>query len=139
MSTYEHIVDILLILLILNCKQLSEIICNFQSILVVALLVAIAVTAFADARADGEPFVTAWRTTTENESITIPTYVAFGEHMIDWGDGTAPTTAWLDQTHAYEEPGTYTVSITGDFTQIWFYGDWSNAEKLVSIDSWGDM
>ena len=63
----------------------------------------------------------------------------YERHTIDWGDGTAPTTAWLDQTHAYEEPGTYTVSITGDFTQIWLYGDWSNAEKLVSIDSWSDM
>ena len=107
--------------------------------MVVALSVAIVVTAFAEARADGEPFVTTWRTTTANESITIPTYTAFGAHTIDWGDGTAPTTAWFDQTHVYAEPGTYTVSITGDFTQIRLYDDQDNAKKLVSVDSWGGM
>ena len=84
-------------------------------------------------------FVTTWRTTTDNESITIPTYMTVGVHTIDWGDGTAPTTARLSQTHVYEEPGTYTVSITGDFTQIKLYDDWHNAAKLVSIDGWGDM
>ncbi len=92
-----------------------------------------------EAGADADPFVTTWKTTSPGESITIPTYIAFGSHTIDWGDGTQPTTDWLDQTHVYEEPGTYTVSITGDFTQIRLYDDRVNAEKLVSIDSWGGV
>ncbi len=38
----------------------------------------------------------------------------------------------------YAEPGTYTVSITGDFQRIRLHDDSNNAAKLVSIDSWGD-
>ena len=113
--------------------------CARQSILAVTLSVAIAVTASAKAHADEDPFVTTWRTTTAGEPITISTYTAFGAHTIDWGDGTEPTTAWLDQTHVYEELGTYTVSITDDFTQIRFYDDQDDAKRLVSIDSWGDV
>ena len=93
-----------------------------------------------EAQADEAPFVTTWRTTTANESITIPMYVGFGSHTIDWGDGTPPTTAtFADQTHVYETPGTYTVSITGDFPQIRLHEDKNNAAKLISIDSWGDI
>ena len=105
----------------------------------VALSVVIAAPALSGAHASEDPFVTTWRTTTANESITIPTYTAFGAHTIDWGDGTAPATAWFDHTHMYAEPGTYTVSIAGDFTQIRLHDDPGNAEKLVSIDSWGSM
>ena len=112
---------------------------KYAAIASIASLMAVLAAAPPEAVADADPFVTTWRTTNPGESVTIPTYVAFGEHTIDWGDGTAPTTDWFDQTHVYEEPGTYTVSITGDFTQIRLYDDWVNAARLVSIDSWGDM
>ena len=108
-------------------------------LLAVSLPVLVSVPAFSEAWADGDPFVTTWEITRPGESITVPTYIAFEPHTIDWGDGTPPTTSWMDQIHTYEQPGNYTVSITGDFTEILLDEDRSNAKKLVSIDSWGDM
>ena len=86
-------------------------------------------------------FVTTWETTSAGETITIP---ATGTYGIDWGDGTVNATVTGEQTHTYANPGNHTVSISGDFTRIYLgdsnVADYSaNAEKLVSIDQWGDM
>ena len=107
-------------------------------LLALSMSVLASVPAFSEAHASGDPFVTTWRTTTANETVTIHAY-AVGSHTIDWGDGTRPTTSWWDQAHVYGQPGNYTVSITGDFTQIRLDDDWDNAKKLASIDSWGDV
>ena len=42
------------------------------------------------------------------------------------------------QIHAYDAPGTHTVSISGDFERIYLNGQ-PNAEKLQSIEQWGDV
>ena len=82
-------------------------------------------------------FVTTWRTTSANESITIPVGGAAGTYSVDWGDGTSSTDVTGDQTHQYAEAGEYAVRISGDFTRIYLNGD-RGAQKLVSIDQWGD-
>ena len=83
-------------------------------------------------------FVTTWKTTAPSESITIPVDGATGNYTVHWGDGSI-TTHVTDATHTYDAAGSHTVSISGDFTKIYLTGDQTNAEKLASIDQWGDM
>jgi surface protein len=94
-----------------------------------------------------EPFVTTWRTTSPQESITIPTGGGPYAFQIDWGDGTVEQYAGddPDPMHVYAEAGTYTVSITGTFSSILLEagrfgnGDAENAAKLRSIEQWGTI
>ena len=91
-----------------------------------------------DASKTGDrPFVTTWRTASPNESITIPVGSSTGAYTVDWGDGTV-TSVTGDASHAYASPGEYRVVISGDFTRIYLI-DGPNAEKLQSIDQWGDI
>ena len=82
-------------------------------------------------------FVTTWRTASPNESITIPVGSSTGAYTVDWGDGTV-TSVTGDASHAYANPGVHQVVISGDFTRIYLIGS-PNAEKLQSIDQWGDI
>ena len=50
-----------------------------------------------------------------------------------------PTDVTGDQRHRYSDAGTHTVSITGDFTRIYLNGQQPNANKLQSIEQWGDI
>ena len=88
-------------------------------------------------KAGDRPFVTTWRTASPNESITIPVGRSTGAYAVDWGDG-AVTSATGDVSHAYASPGEHQVVISGDFTRIYLNGS-PNAEKLQSIDQWGDI
>ena len=91
-----------------------------------------------DASKTGDrPFVTTWRTASPNESITIPVGSSTGAYTVDWGDGTV-TSVTGDASHAYANPGVHQVVISGDFTRIYLIGS-PNAEKLQSIDQWGDI
>ncbi len=91
-----------------------------------------------DASKTGDrPFVTTWWTASPNESITIPVGSSTGAYTVDWGDGTV-TSVTGDASHAYASPGEYRVVISGDFTRIYLNGG-PNAEKLQSIDQWGDI
>ena len=85
------------------------------------------------------PFITVWETTSAGESITIPVGGATGNYTVSWGDGNT-TTYVTDATHAYAAAGNHTVAITGDFTKInLFDGGSINAEKLRSIEQWGNI
>ena len=95
------------------------------------------IPAASDALPAPSSFVTTWRTSTADESITIPVGGATGTYTVDWGDGTVSTDVTGDQTHTYDAAGTYTVSISGGFARIYLNGD-ANAAKLRSIDQWGD-
>ncbi|WP_299891005.1 BspA family leucine-rich repeat surface protein [uncultured Lacinutrix sp.] len=89
---------------------------------------------------DFSPFITTWQTTTDNESITIPTIGAGYHYLVDWGDGTLEIVMTGDATHTYATAGTYTVSITGNFPRIYFNSDESgNAEKIQEITQWGTI
>ena len=83
-------------------------------------------------------FVTTWETTGANDTITIPVGGATGSYAVAWGDGTSTTHAG-DATHTYATPGNHTVSISGNFTRIHLSADFDNADKLMSIDQWGDV
>ncbi len=92
-----------------------------------------------------EPFITKWRTTTPNESITIPTFP--GEtynYEVNWGDGNVERGLSGDATHEYSTPGTYTVFIehsTADsdlsiFPRIYFKNS-DDPLKLIEVVQWG--
>jgi surface protein len=87
------------------------------------------------------PFITTWETTTPNETITIPTRPFFGvyDYTIDWGDGTVNTNVAGDITHSFATPGIQTVSITGTFPQIYFFGTATDRDKILTIEQWGDI
>ena len=84
-------------------------------------------------------FVTTWRTTAPGESITIPVGGSSNTYTVDWGDGTVSAGVSGDQTHSYNNAGTHTVRIYGDFERIFLEGDTRNAAKLQSIEQWGNI
>ena len=86
-----------------------------------------------------DAFITTWTTTGANESIAIPAGGAAGSYAVVWGDASMFTGVSGDQTHVYNAPGTYTVSIYGNFTRIHLLDYPSNAQKLQSIEQWGNM
>ena len=79
-------------------------------------------------------FITTWRTTIAGESITLP--LSGTDITINWGDGNT-TRVSGSATHAYADPGTHTVSVSGGLTGINMYQH-ADAPKLLSIDQWGD-
>ena len=82
------------------------------------------------------PFVTTWKTTAANETITIP---GTGTYDVSWGDVTYDSNVSGSTTHTYAEPGNYTVSITGDLEGFSLDGNSANAPKLQSIEQWGGI
>ncbi|WP_345027293.1 BspA family leucine-rich repeat surface protein, partial [Flavivirga jejuensis] len=87
------------------------------------------------------PFITTWKTTSDNEDITIyinPNITTGYDYQINWGDGSTENNLTGDATHQYASAGTYTVEISGDFPAILSYGN-TNAEKLQTIEGWGDI
>ena len=79
-------------------------------------------------------FITIWRTTIAGESITLP--LSGTDITINWGDGNT-TRVSGSATHAYANPGTHTVSVSGGLTGINMFQH-ADAPKLLSIDQWGD-
>ena len=99
----------------------------------------LAVIHFPAGTAPDAGFVTTWKTTTANEEIMIPTDGMGGSYTVTWGDASISTHVVGDQTHVYKEPGTYLVSIYGDFTRIYLPYHPENSLKLLSIEQWGDI
>ena len=83
-------------------------------------------------------FITRWKTSTPNESITIPTFGSGYDYNVDWGDGSAISSGQIDNvTHIYAAAGEQKITITGSFPRILFnnYGD---KDKIVEISQWGN-
>ncbi len=86
---------------------------------------------------DDDAFATTWKTTAAGETVTMPGY---GTYVVNWGDGTAPTTETGSATHTYAAAGSYNVSISGDLTRMRLAdGSTSNAQKLTHIVQWGNI
>ncbi|REE01070.1 BspA family leucine-rich repeat surface protein [Marinoscillum furvescens] len=84
-------------------------------------------------------FITTWQTTTENESITIPTRGSGYAYTVDWGDGSTDTTTYQGSAiHVYTDPGIYSVSIIGVFPRIYF-NNGRDKDKILTIEQWGDI
>jgi gliding motility-associated-like protein len=86
-------------------------------------------------------FITTWTTTSDGESIVIPTST-LSTISIMWGDGEFDTGVNGNKSHTYSDAGTYTVKISPTLTRI-FMGSTdatnnaANKEKLTSVEQWG--
>ena len=83
------------------------------------------------------PFISVFRTTTANESITLP-YLSSGTYSgtIDWGDGTVVANSYVNRTHTYTTDGFYTVTILGDCVG-WLFNNGGDKLKIYDIINWG--
>ncbi|WP_430815309.1 BspA family leucine-rich repeat surface protein [Carboxylicivirga sp. RSCT41] len=100
----------------------------------ITLTLFLSISAFAQ-----RAFITTWKTTKSNETITIPTLGTGYNFGIDWGDGSIQAFSDGDDfEHTYSNAGIYTIKITGDFPRIFFY-DSPDKEKILSIEQWGDI
>ena len=82
-------------------------------------------------------FTTTWNTTAANEAIEINAGSHTGTYTVIWGDG-ASTVQSGNAAHAYANPGSYNVSVSGDF-QRFTAGNSTNAAKLAALVQWGNM
>ena len=84
------------------------------------------------------PFITLWQVEANDLGITIPTTGSGYNYNIDFGDGYVLTNVSGNATHLYSQPGTYRVSISGNFPRINFgASDPFNRMKLKSVEQWG--
>ncbi len=86
-----------------------------------------------------DPFITTWHTSSDNESITIPTFTGEAyNYDVNWGDGNTTTGHTGNATHTYATAGDYQVSISGTFPRIYFNNS-GDKNKIISIDQWGSQ
>ena len=92
-------------------------------------------------KGEHRPFITTWRTTLQNQEITI-NFVGSGMN-ISWGDGMTETNVSGTQSHTYATASDYEVSVTGALTGLTldrpddFVG--RLVPELASIDQWGGI
>ncbi len=90
---------------------------------------------------DPSAFVTTWKTTVANEEISIGVDANLSyDYTIDWGDGTVEEVATNEApSHVYEKAGEHTIAILGQFPHILMAANNAMAQKLLSIDQWGNI
>ena len=88
---------------------------------------------------DTTTFITTWRTTTSNETITIPTTGGGYNYNITTSDGQTFTSVSGNQTITFASAGDYDVSISGDFPRIYINNSRSQKLKLIDIKQWGNI
>lgn len=83
-------------------------------------------------------FISVWRTTTINESITLP-YETSGFYYgtIDWGDGETSNNIYDNRTHTYATPGDYTITVTGTLIGWSFGVNPISRNKIREVLQWG--
>lgn len=112
---------------------------DFSICMAIVVLLTISVSTHAQA-----PFITRWKTDnsgfSNDMSITIPTTGAGYRYDVDWeSDGTYDDLGVTGNiTHEYKEPGTYIVSIRGDFPRIYF-ANTGDKQKIITIEQWGGI
>jgi len=87
---------------------------------------------------DTTSFITTWRTTSSNESITIPTAPRVYNYDISTSDGQTFTGVTGGQTITFASAGDYDISISGTFPQIYFNNS-GDKLKLIKVKQWGNI
>ena len=84
---------------------------------------------------DADSFITTWRTTSDDETITLP--VSGSGMTIHWGDGQTTAGASGSATHTYASPGDHQIAVSGGL-QRFNLNNGADRAKLVSLDQWGN-
>lgn len=88
---------------------------------------------------DIAPFITTWRTTIDNESITIPTSLtAVYNYNITTSDNQTFTNITGDKTITFSTAGDYDIYISGTFPSIKFNNN-GDKDKIIDIKQWGNI
>jgi len=87
---------------------------------------------------DGTSFITTWRTTSVNETITIPTIGGGYNYDISTSDGQTFTGLTGNHTITFANAGDYDVSISGDFPLI-YINNGVDKDKIIDIKQWGNI
>ena len=132
---------------LISISLVRFILCSFISLTIIASVGCSDGSSSASNANDSRPFITTWKTdnrgVTADNQIMIDTFGPGYNYTIDWGDNQTDSLVTGDITHTYATPGTYTVSISGNFPRIYseqnFNSIISDSEKLVSIEQWGDI
>ena len=94
------------------------------------------------------PFITTWETTTDNETITIPTDTTnyAYNYTINWADGSTDKNVTGNATHTYATAGTHTITISGAFPRMRLAGTpglglilTRGARQIRTVEQWGDI
>ncbi len=87
-------------------------------------------------------FISVWRLSNENESITLPLRSGYNYNFtVDWGDGASSEITSHDDsdiTHTYAESGDHTVTISGEL-EAWYFNNSGSKNKLISVTDLGNM
>lgn len=85
----------------------------------------------------GDSFIATFRTTTANETLTLP-YSSSGTFSgtIDWGDGTVVANTYANRTHTYVNSGDYDVTVNGEIIGFVYAGG-GDRLKIINIKQWG--
>ncbi len=89
-----------------------------------------------------DSFISTWKTdntgTSNDNQITITTASFSGpyNYSVNWGDGTCDYNITDTIVHTYATPGTYTVTLRGQFPHMYFNNN-GDRDKIISIDQWG--
>ena len=84
-----------------------------------------------------EHFVTKWRISSANQTVTIPVHSNLTyNYIVIWGDGTNSTGVTGNATRTYAMADDYEVRIYGTYPGI-YLNNHVDAFNLVSIDQWG--
>ena len=86
-----------------------------------------------------DDFVTTWRTTRDNERVTIPTTGGGYNYTVDWGDGTVTRNHTGDAGHTYTAAGDYKVRISGAFPRIYLNHTYPARGQLIAVNQWGSQ
>jgi surface protein len=87
---------------------------------------------------DGTSFITTWKTTTANETITIPTLGINYNYTVTTSDGQTFTNVTGNQSITFATAGDYDVSISGAFPYIRF-NNGGDKLKIIDIKQWGNI
>ena len=91
---------------------------------------------------DPKPFITIWKT--DNEGLSFDNQIRIitskdSNFTVDWGDGTIQSgISGGSVTHTYDNPGIYTVKMSGDLKHFYFF-PYSDNRKLLSVEQWGSI
>ena len=88
---------------------------------------------------DTTSFITTWRTTTSNETITIPIIATSTyNYSITTSDGRTFNNISGGKTITFATAGDYDVSISGIFPRF-FFNNGGDKTKLIDIKQWGNI